>query len=155
MYIRISIQIQLQLFNITWTLCYCSLGRRATYFNLSMRGWSELLCLLLSSLAYQRFISLHAWCTIDIVLFYSSPTYLLHKFLVKLLSLLTGSNSSFVCNSRISATFVHYKSLDTDEIFVSLDGVSFFTRLSIDLALQVAQRCPETNNTSLTLREYL
>lgn len=58
-----------------------------------------------------------------VVTFYTSPTYQLSKFLVKLLSPLTGSTSSFVHNSRDFVSFVHSVSLDSDEILFFLCGL--------------------------------
>ena len=73
-----------------------------------------------------------------IVLFYSSPTYELSKFLVQLLSPLVGNTPSAVKNSREFASFIQQVRLQSDVI-------SLFTRILVELAISVAHSCLESD----------
>ena len=66
-----------------------------------------------------------------IVSFCTSPTYSLSKHLVKILSPLLGTTSSTVCNSGDFVSFVRSMAL-SDEVLVSFDVVSLFTKIPID-----------------------
>ena len=72
-----------------------------------------------------------------IVSFYSSPTYQLSKHLVTILSPLLGATSSTVRNSKDFVSFVCSINLD-EEVLVSFDVVSLFTKVPVDLALKIA-----------------
>ena len=72
-----------------------------------------------------------------IVSSYSSPTYQLSKHLVTILSPLLGATSSTVRNSKDFVSFVRSINLD-EEVLVSCDVVSLFTKVPVDLALQIA-----------------
>ena len=74
-----------------------------------------------------------------IVFFYTSPTYQLSKHLSSLLSPFVGKTLSYVCNSREFAQFIINQELEDDEVLISFDVVSLFTRVPIDLPLKVVR----------------
>ena len=81
-----------------------------------------------------------------IVSFYTSPTYGLSKHLVGILSPLVGKTSSAVRNSREFISFCQSVSL-RDEVLISFDVISLFTKIPIDLALEVARERLEDDTT--------
>ena len=82
-----------------------------------------------------------------VVSFYCSPTYNLLKYLVRLLSPLIGNTPSEVRNSKDFVTFVQSLCLDSNEVMLSFNVISLFTRIPVDLALRVACQCLESDNT--------
>lgn len=70
-----------------------------------------------------------------------SPTYKLAKELARILAPLAGNTSSFVNNSTEFVNKVCSIELEEDDILVSFDVVSLFTKVPIDKALKVISQC--------------
>jgi len=68
------------------------------------------------------------------------PTYGLAKKLSSLLKTLIGKSKHHVRNSSDFALSVAHELLQTDEIIVSLDVVSLFTKVPIQLALSAPKQ---------------
>ena len=64
-----------------------------------------------------------------------SPTYKLSKELARVLSPLAGHTNSFVKNSSHFAQRIRETTLNTDDIMVSFDVVSLFTKVPVEEAL--------------------
>ena len=84
---------------------------------------------------------------LPIVSFLQSPTYELSKHLSHLLSPLIGHSSSAVRNSNEFARFIIEQSIEEDEVLVSFDVVSLFTNIQTNLAVEIARRRLENDNT--------
>ncbi|CAN7978451.1 unnamed protein product, partial [Ixodes persulcatus] len=75
-----------------------------------------------------------------IVSFIGSPTYDLSKYLVELLTPLTGNNNFGVKNSQEFVRLIRAQTLLPHESMISCDVVSLFTNVPNDLAVDVARQ---------------
>ena len=89
-----------------------------------------------------------------IVSFTSSPTYSLSKRLVSILSPLVGNTEHHVHNSLEFAQFINKQTIEKNEVLVSFDVVSLFTKIPTDLAIQAAHK-RLLDNTTLDQRTSL
>ena len=79
--------------------------------------------------------------------FLQSPMYQLSKYLSKLMSPLVGKSPSSVKNSKEFATFIREQTLQSDEVLVSFDDISLFTNVPTSLAVDVAHRHLQDDDT--------
>ena len=89
-----------------------------------------------------------------IVSFILSPTYQLSKHLSKVLEPLVGNTEHSVHNSADFPKFISAQTIDDNKTLVSFDVVSLFTKVPVDLAIQIASQRLQ-NDTSLTGRTSL
>jgi len=80
-----------------------------------------------------------------IVSFTDSPTYGLAKEISSLLKPLLGKSKHHVWNTSDFASSITHEILQTDEIMVSIDAVSLFTKVPIQMALSIAKRCLQSD----------
>ena len=73
-----------------------------------------------------------------IVSFVNSPTYNVSRYLARVLSPVVGNTDNTVKNSQNFAEFIRGQTLDADQMLVSFDVVSLFTKIPVDLAIKVA-----------------
>ena len=73
-----------------------------------------------------------------IVSFVNSPTYNVSRYLARVLSPVVGNTDNTVKNSQHFAEFIRGQTLDADQMLVSFDVVSLFTKIPVDLAIKVA-----------------
>ena len=74
-----------------------------------------------------------------IVSFVNSPTYAISGYLARILSPIVGNTDYSVKNPCEFADFIRDKTLNACEELVSLDFVSLFTKIPVDLAVKVAE----------------
>ena len=72
-----------------------------------------------------------------IVSFVNSPTYNVSRYLARVLSPVVGNTDNTVKNSQHFAEFIRGQTLDADQMLVSFDVVSLFTKIPVDLAIKV------------------
>lgn len=69
-----------------------------------------------------------------------SPTYYLASFLFKLIASLAGNSNSFIKNSSHFIQFIKDKKLDNNDLLVSFDVVSLFTKVPISDSIDDVRR---------------
>ena len=69
-----------------------------------------------------------------------SPTYDLEKYLVGILKPLVGNTSSFIKDSSTSGKMISNLTLEPEDIMVSFDVVSLFTKNPIDDAMEAIKK---------------
>jgi hypothetical protein len=79
----------------------------------------------------------------------SSPTYQLAKYLANKLKPLVGNTSSFVKDSSFFVNKIKNIKVDKDDILVSFDVVSLFTKIPIDGAMNVIRNITDPGTANL------
>ena len=78
-----------------------------------------------------------------------SPTYQLAKYLANKLKPLVGNTSSFVKDSSFFVNKIKNIKVDKDDILVSFDVVSLFTKIPIDRAMNVIRNITDPGTANL------
>ena len=68
----------------------------------------------------------------------SAPTYNVSRYLARILSPVVGNTDNMVKNSQHFGEFIRHQTLDADQMLLSFDIVSLFTKIPVDLAIKVA-----------------
>ena len=74
-----------------------------------------------------------------IVSFVNSPTYNVSRYLARVLSPVVGNTDNTVKNSQHFAEFIRGQTLDADQMLVSFDVVSLFTKYLLILSSKLPQ----------------
>ena len=90
-----------------------------------------------------------------IVSFVNSPTYNVSRYLARVLSPVVGNTDNTVKNSQHFAEFIRGETLDADQMLVSFDVVSLFTKIPVDLAIKVARNRLRYDDSNLWQRTSL
>ena len=90
-----------------------------------------------------------------IVSFVNSPTYNVSRYLARVLSPVVGNTDNTVKNSQHVAEFIRGETLDADQMLVSFDVVSLFTKIPVDLAIKVATNRLRYDDSNLWQRTSL
>ena len=69
--------------------------------------------------------------------------YDVSSYLAKILSPVVGNTVNTVKNSLEFADFIRGKTLDAEDELVSFDVVSLFTKIPVDLAIEIAKKDSE------------
>lgn len=78
-----------------------------------------------------------------------SPTYELAKYVAKILKTLVGNTYSFIKDSNDFVKLIKNKRVDKDDILVSFDVVSLFTKIPLDGAVYVIKMATNPKTTQL------
>ncbi len=83
-----------------------------------------------------------------------SATYDLAKYLAKIISLLVGQTSSYVKNSAHFSEIINHRQIQQEEMMISFDVVSLFTKVPVPETLQIIKE-KLTTDSSLSDRTNL
>jgi len=78
-----------------------------------------------------------------------SPTYELAKYVAKILRPLVGNTDSFIKDSQDFVNLIRNENLEHDDILVSFDVVSLFTKIPLDEAIQVIKEVADAGTAKL------
>ena len=90
-----------------------------------------------------------------IVSIVNSPIYNVSRYLARVLSSVVGNTDNTVKNSQHFAEFIRGQTLDADQMLVSFDVVSLFTKIPVDLAIKVATNRLRYDDSNLWQRTSL